>query len=88
MTSYVKLLLAALAITGNVFVVSSDAEAKRKAPPGTPWQLSTSQIPGEPIICPMCVKRLQPGTTKINPRLAGRGKFDPRPEPWRPAGQY
>jgi hypothetical protein len=88
-TSRAKLtLLAALAITGTVFMLSSDAEAKRKAPPGLPWQLNTPQTPGEPIICPMCVRRLQPGATKINPRLPGRGKFDPRPEPWAPAGQF
>jgi hypothetical protein len=78
-------LLAALAITGTVFLLSSDAEAKRKAPPGVAWQLNTPQIPGEPIVCPMCVRKLQPGATKINPRLFGRGKFDPQPEPWTPA---
>ena len=89
LTSAAKLtLLAVLAFTGNVFVTSSDAEAKRKAPLGAPWQLNTSQTPGEPIICPMCVRKLQPGATRINPRLSGRVKFDPQPEPWAPALKY
>ena len=72
------ILLAALAIAGTVSMLSSNAEAKRNLPPGVPWQLSTQQIPGEPIICPMCFKNLQPGTPRINP-----GQIGPRMMPGR-----
>jgi hypothetical protein len=64
-------LSATLAITGTVFMLSSEAEAKHRPPPGAPWQLSTPQTAGEPFICPMCVKKLQPGATRINPAQIG-----------------
>ena len=78
------LLLATLAITATVSMLSSHAEAGRKGPHMPP-------VAGLPEYKPnpkMFPKGVLPDRSRINPGLSGQGQLDPQPRPWVPTRQY
>ena len=84
MTNHAKqMLLAALAITATISMLSSHAEAGRKGP-----QFPSSLMDGFKPNPDMFPKGVKPDLSRFNQGLPVGGQLDPQPRPWVPARQY